>query len=184
MQLDMLTLLSLEAPAKPFRSQESDLDWMTLVVTWPSSVAALFTTNAPVGSFSRMSPACSRLMADGTLARSSQPLQDTSQDLFLRRPKEDGETAVLLSRPDQTVMASPTEFLTLSTLEFPSAAVASSLLDILETGDVPQRYFLSSTACKGILRRADKRGKELPLPLRAALQEAADSGRTLIATAA
>jgi hypothetical protein len=54
---------------------------------------------------------------------------------------------------------SPTECLTLSSLEFPSAAVACSLSDILETGDVPQRYYLSATACRGILRRAEKRGK-------------------------
>jgi hypothetical protein len=67
-------------------------------------------------------------------------------------------------------MGSLTGFLTLSTLEFPSAAVASSLSDILETGDVPQRYFLSATACRGILRRAEKRGKQLPPSLRAALE--------------
>jgi hypothetical protein len=66
-------------------------------------------------------------------------------------------------------MGSPTEFLTLNTLEYPSGAVASSLSDILETGDVPQRYFLSATACRGILRRAEKRGKELPVALKSAL---------------
>jgi hypothetical protein len=44
----------------------------------------------------------------------------------------------------------------------PQRRVASSLSDILETGDVPRRYFLSATACRGILRRAEKRGRELP----------------------
>jgi hypothetical protein len=39
----------------------------------------------------------------------------------------------------------------------------------LETGDVPQRFFLSATACKGILRRAEKRGKQLPQQLAQAL---------------
>jgi hypothetical protein len=43
------------------------------------------------------------------------------------------------------------------------------LSDILETGDVPQRYFLSAKACAGILRRAEKRGKLLPEQLRNAL---------------
>jgi hypothetical protein len=66
-------------------------------------------------------------------------------------------------------MGSPTECLTLNTSEFHSAAVASSLSDILETGDVPQRFYLSETACQGILRRAEKRGKELPEGLKAAL---------------
>jgi hypothetical protein len=53
-----------------------------------------------------------------------------------------------------------------------------SLSDILETGDVPQRYYLSAKACKGILRRADKRGKELPPQLARALQAVAASGPT------
>jgi len=43
----------------------------------------------------------------------------------------------------------------------------------LETGVVPQRYFLSAKACSGILRRADKRGKELPTTLRLALEQVA-----------
>ena len=66
-------------------------------------------------------------------------------------------------------MGSPIAFVTLNTLEFHSAAVASSLSDILETGAVPQRFYLSAKACRGILRRAEKRGKALPPPLRAAL---------------
>jgi hypothetical protein len=70
-------------------------------------------------------------------------------------------------------MGSPTEFWTLNTSEFHSAAVASFLSDILETGGVPQRFFLSAKACAGILRRAEKHGKDLPEALRLALQEAA-----------
>ena len=53
-----------------------------------------------------------------------------------------------------------------------------SLSEILETGDVPQQYYLSAKACKGILRRAAKRGKELPRPLREALQAVALTGST------
>jgi hypothetical protein len=70
-------------------------------------------------------------------------------------------------------MGSPTEFWTLSTSEWPNDAAVCSLSDILETGTVPQRFFLSDTACRGILRRADKRGKELPEALRLALQQVA-----------
>lgn len=58
-----------------------------------------------------------------------------------------------------------------------------SLSDISETGDVPQRYFLSPKACAGILRRAASRGKELPQHLARALQAAA-SEPISIATAA
>jgi hypothetical protein len=64
-----------------------------------------------------------------------------------------------------------TEFLTLNTSEWHSAAAVCSLLDTLETGDLPQRYFLSATACAGILRRAEKRGKKLPEQLRQALEQ-------------
>ena len=70
-------------------------------------------------------------------------------------------------------MGSPTEFWTLNISEYPSDGVASSLSDILEDGEVPQRYFLSGRACQGILRRAEKRGKELPRALQSALLEVA-----------
>ena len=61
-------------------------------------------------------------------------------------------------------------FLTLSTSEWPSDADVCFLSDVLETRDVPQRYFLSPTACQGILRRAASRGKELPSPLKETLE--------------
>ena len=74
-------------------------------------------------------------------------------------------------------MGSHTALLTLSTSEHaaflgPSHndAAVCSLSDILETGDVPQRFYLTATACQGILRRAEKRGKVLPVALREALQ--------------
>jgi hypothetical protein len=66
-------------------------------------------------------------------------------------------------------MGSPIECWTLNTSEWPSDAAVCSLSDTLETGDVPQRFFLSAKACQGILRRAEKRGKELPPSLRQAL---------------
>ncbi len=56
----------------------------------------------------------------------------------------------------------------LGTGESPSAAVVSSLSQILE-GSPHQRYYLSRNACLGILRRARKRGKELPEQLKEAL---------------
>jgi hypothetical protein len=62
----------------------------------------------------------------------------------------------------------------LNTLEWPSAAAVCSLSDILETGDVPPRYFLSAKACRGILRRSERRGKTLPGQLQAALLAVAE----------
>lgn len=75
-------------------------------------------------------------------------------------------------------MVAPGELWTLNTLEFRNDAVAVSLSDILETGDLPQRYYLSPIACRGILRRAEKRGKELPEALRLALEQVAGSAPT------
>jgi hypothetical protein len=70
-------------------------------------------------------------------------------------------------------MGGPTESWTLNGSEWPSAAVVCSLSDILEIGSVPPRFFLSAKACSGILRRAGKRGKALPLALEAALMAVA-----------
>lgn len=61
------------------------------------------------------------------------------------------------------------EYWTLGTGESPSAAVVSSLSRILEEAP-PLKYYLSKTACLGILRRAEARGKALPPQLREALE--------------
>ena len=66
---------------------------------------------------------------------------------------------------------------TLSTCEWtsfqePSHSVGGvcSLSDILETGDIPLRYYLSRQVCLGIIRRSDARGVELPRLLRRTLE--------------
>jgi len=79
-------------------------------------------------------------------------------------------------------MSSPTEFLTLSTSEFRNGAVACSLSDVLETGDIPRRYYLSAKACAGILRRAEKRGKQLPVALLSALRAVISQTRHALST--
>jgi DNA polymerase III epsilon subunit-like protein len=80
-------------------------------------------------------------------------------------------------------MGSPTAFWTLSLCEWTATGVPShsddsvcSLSDVLETGEVPQRYFLSARACAGILRRAEARGRALPPHLLAALKAVAEAG--------
>ena len=62
------------------------------------------------------------------------------------------------------------ELLTLNTGEYPNAVVESTLSQILQA-NVPEKYYLSATACQGILNRAKKRGKELPAMLKEALEE-------------
>ena len=54
--------------------------------------------------------------------------------------------------------------------ECPNVVEESGLWQILET-NVPQKYFLSETACLGVLRRAERRGKELPTILKTALEQ-------------
>ena len=60
-------------------------------------------------------------------------------------------------------------FLTLNTGASPKDAAASFLWQILQ-GSVLRKYYLSRTACLGILRRAQARGKELPPKLKQALE--------------
>jgi hypothetical protein len=81
-------------------------------------------------------------------------------------------------------MGGPTESLTLSTSEhtnfqgqFHKEEGVSSLSDILEAGIVPQRFYLSATACQGILNRAERRSKTLPPELKEALEQAIASSR-------
>ena len=59
---------------------------------------------------------------------------------------------------------------------YPNDGSVCSLSDILEeTQLVPQRFYLSRKACAGILRRAERRGKELPPMLLEALKSVARS---------
>ena len=86
-------------------------------------------------------------------------------------------------------MGGPTESLTLNSCEHAaflepshSDGAVCSLSDILEAGEVPRRYYLTAKACAGILRRAEKRGKELPPALSAALMAVATSTTAAPAT--
>ena len=145
---DQSTFLWEEPPVKASASQDLEKDWLTRGVTWPSTFLKFLTFFAPVGWFGRTSPVSCRLTEEGLLEPSLEGFQNSG-------------------------MGGPTEYLTLSTLEYPSAAVVCSLSDILEIGDVPSKYCLSAKACRGILRRAERRGKNLPPMLALALEQVA-----------
>ena len=66
---------------------------------------------------------------------------------------------------------SPGVYWTRNTGECPRGVRESTLWQILQE-DAPERYYLSAKACKGVLRRAELRGKKLPPMLREALEEA------------
>jgi hypothetical protein len=142
--MQQLNLFAQEHRANPSQSPDYEKDWMTLVATLPSFSLASFNAIAPDGWYGRTCPVSCQIKPERL------------------EPSSEGWA--------NSGMGSPTEFWTLSTLEFPNAAAASSLSDVLEAGKVPQRYFLSATACKGILLRAEKRGKKLPAQLKSALE--------------
>jgi hypothetical protein len=148
--LDTSTCLLEEPPAKPFPLQETEQDWMTLVAT------SQWNTSDLLSAFSR----------DGLSGKTSQAFCQSTQE---------GRLEPSSGRWANSGMGSPTEFLTLKTSESHSAAVACSLSDVLETGDVPQRLYLSAKACAGILRRAEKRGRQLPHLLQTALERVAQT---------
>lgn len=143
MQISMFS--SEELPANPSQSPDSERDWMTRVATSCLPTLPLLNDIGPSGWYGRTSPASYPVKEDEILPHYFEGWQNSG-------------------------MGGRTECLTLSTSEWHSEGAAVSLLDILETGIVPQRFFLSDTACRGILRRADKRGKELPNALRLALE--------------
>ncbi|STN93487.1 Uncharacterised protein [Escherichia coli] len=67
----------------------------------------------------------------------------------------------------------PGESLMPNTSEWHNDADACLLSQVLEQTSIPQRYFLSSKACAGILRRAEARGRKLPEMLEMALKAGA-----------
>ena len=143
MQMSMFS--SEEPPANLSASQDSEKDWQTRVATSCLRILPLLQSIAPSGWFGKTCPASCPVTEDEILPASFEGWANSG-------------------------MGSRTEFLTLSSSEWPSDAVVCSLSDTLETGDLPQRFFLSATACQGILRRAEKRGKQLPTQLHHALQ--------------
>ena len=86
------------------------------------------------------------------------------------RQGADGRTLVVCLDPRAQSRGAS---LTPNISDWPNDAAVCSLSQVLERGSIPQRYFLSSTACAGILRRAEKRGTALPPALQQALQTVA-----------
>ncbi len=148
MNPEQLTFWSVEHLANHFPLPVCEKDSQTLEATSHSSIAEFLTTLSRDGSYGKTCRVSSVQEVDGTLVPSSGRWQNSG-------------------------MGSHTECLTLNSSEWPSDAVVCSLSDILETGALPQRFFLSQKACAGILRRAEKRGKQLPEALKLALQAVA-----------
>jgi hypothetical protein len=77
-----------------------------------------------------------------------------------------------LSWPTQGIATSNGVFLIRNSSESPNAAVECSLSQVLEQNP-SDKYSLSQKAAQGILRRANRRGKTLPVQLQTALEQVA-----------
>ena len=128
--------------------------------------------NIPVGQCGKTCPAhCPRTMGT-TSAQSCKalPKSQTSRQMFLCRRTENGSER---EKSWETIILSP------GASSMPRRAGESHkdggvyLLSSILQEHVPDRYSLSPKACQGILRRAEKRGKELPEVLRKALERQA-----------
>ena len=92
----------------------------------------------------------------------------TSRDFSL--PTTDEISRSSFGRWPNSGMAWDGECLTAVTSEFHSRVSESTLSAVVETGEVPQRYFLSPNAATGMLRRANLMGRPLFPPLRRSLE--------------
>ena len=154
-EMQLMFLLE-EPPARASAWRDFALALLTRAETSCSRSVHLLDYTVRGGSFGRTSPVSCRPTADGILESS-------------------------LGSWGNAGMGSPTEFLTLNMSEHTGLSGlslkddgVSSLSDILETGVLPQRYYLSPKACAGILHRAERRRKDLPDLLRAALANVAE----------
>jgi len=163
-----LTLFAEEALVKVSAWRESAKAWTEQVASsGTSSVSSI--ASLLLWCSGRTSLACSL----PTTATISPSFFGPSPATILQSLRVAGVIPAFVSGPSEPARGG---FLTLNTQEFHSAAVASSLSEILETGPAPSKYYLSPRACQGILRRAKRRGKSLPPSLQAALEQVARQG--------
>src|SRR5581483_5772567 len=91
---------------------------------------------------------------------------------------EEGISSPLFEGWRNSGIASRGQCWTANTREWRNGASVCSLSEVLET-EVAPKYFLSQRACAGILHRAAKRGKTLPVQLEEALKVVAFGQPTL-----
>ena len=148
---EQLTLFVEEPRARVSALPDSAKDLKTRAETSCSSFLEWLINTGLDTSSGKTSMAYCQVMEDGTLVPSSEGWGNSA-------------------------LGGPTGALTLNITGLPSDASVCLLSDVLEeNGSVPQRFYLTARACRGILRRAGKRGKELPPALERALKAVADS---------
>jgi hypothetical protein len=127
------------------RSREREKDCSANVARSFTSLQESCTHFDPLGS-------CSRMFPDFSVVTTAETLQKSSAFSW-----------------SSAGMGFNGACLTASFSESPNVARVCSLSDILESL-APPRFYLSPRACRGVLRRAKKRGRTLPRRLQEALQ--------------
>jgi hypothetical protein len=162
--VEELTLWQEDHPAKTSAWLESVQDWMDNGADCSGINAVSLIQSLPLGFCGKTSLALSPATTEPTLL----PCCGESQAHSPSCPMGDG--GLPESALDQSELQSG-GCLTLNGSEWPSDGVACSLSAVLEA-NVDRRFYLSPRACYGILRRAEKRGRDLPISLEIALQQA------------
>ena len=160
----------LAAPVKISRWLEHVKDWLESGADYSLKLYALLRRSVPKSSFLKMSlDSC----PVGALKNPRRAVMRWEWNETENCGKWTRYQTLALSSPNllnSGIIGPHGDALTFNSLALPSDAKGSSLSDVLETGPVPARYYLSPKACAGILRRAEKRGKKLPEALDAALR--------------
>src|SRR5262249_40226389 len=138
---NQLMLLPLASPAKTFQWPASEQDWQELEAAFSGKLSGSWESFARIGSFLRTCQVFSLPMKVETLPSSFESWGNS------------GSFNPSLGLCSTAVIS-----------EWRSGAVECSLSAVLES-EVPSRFFLSPRAAKGILRRAEKRGRMLPTRL-------------------
>ena len=168
---EQLTFLSAEPPVRRSASRGSARASLTLAATSALNLRNWLSALARGWSFGKTSPASSQAGKEAILPDSYR----CSRDGKSPSPTEAGSARESSpTPPDATEWRG--ECLTLNIPEFPnfrgqsrSEGAVSSLSDILVRGNIPQRFYLTVKCAAGLLRRAAKRGKDLPRILKDAL---------------
>ena len=164
--MEQLTLWSEVRPVSPSQLPEEEKDYSIREVSSCSSLSELYAKL-------RLDTYCGKTFRAACPKTEGEPLAPSSGSWMSAGILVAGE-CLTLSLPEYPC-GTVTEESPDGSVRSHSAAGVSFLWQFLEnTQDVPQRYYLTKTACKGILRRAAARGKSLPPRLQEALERQAE----------
>ena len=160
-------LFPVDHPAKTFQWLDAVKDWMEAGADCSGTSAVSLINHLPRGFSGRTSLVLSPATTEPTLL----PCCGASLAHTPGCPMEGGVPQEWWSDPNGQRSGG---CLTLSISQSPNDAAVCSLSDVLEE-QVGPRYFLSAKACSGVLSRAERRNKQLPLLLHQALERVAQT---------